>query len=272
MGCRGFGYWRVPWLVCLHPRPRLALRCLLALLIRADGAQAFALLRLSTSLCTAAFDLRGNRLGPAGVQPLVAALPSLPRLHTLHLDLCDNSLGPSGIAALAACLQRCPALARLTLTLKRNCLGAGGAHALCAFHDAPALCSLTLDLRSNSLTEADAHALAEVTQAPRLQDLTLYLCVNALGPAGAGALASALGRAQGLQTLRLTLSGNGCGAGGVQAFQAVRGLRMLKALSLDLRNNGLNMADVKALALLKVWPASCQPGFWMPPLPPPPPN
>ncbi len=108
--------------------------------------------------------LRGNRLGPEGLERLLYNLP--PSLHTL--DLSGNTLGDRGAKQLA----KSGALAGLTrLRLGSNEIGNRGAIALLKAPELQNLQELWLD--GNPVSDAFATALAASNSAARLRVLNL---------------------------------------------------------------------------------------------------
>ena len=65
------------------------------------GAQALAMLKDSSTLCTLILHLTCNRIGDAGAQALAATLKDSTTLRTLYLGLFGNEMGDVGAQALA---------------------------------------------------------------------------------------------------------------------------------------------------------------------------
>ena len=129
-------------------------------------------------------DLRGNYLGPAATESIVAALTTNTTLTCL--DLSVNNLGPSGAASLATALKTNTTLTKLYLS--DNNLGFSGAESLAAALKTNSTVT-ELNLSNNNLGFGGAESLADALKTnTTLTKLNLQF--NKLGPASAESLAA----------------------------------------------------------------------------------
>jgi hypothetical protein len=135
-----------------------------------------------TLLAADAFDLRENRIGPAGADSLAGVLGQCASMA--HLDLCDNRIETGGAESLARVLGQCTSLAHLHLC--ENNIGADGAESLAGVLGQCA--SLAhLYLSSNSIGQDGTESLAGVlAQCASLTHLDLKN--NEIGTVGKGRL------------------------------------------------------------------------------------
>lgn len=211
-------------------------------------------------------DLCKQRVGPAGVAAVTAAMRNHPQVR--HLLLGADGLGDAGAHAVAglvrdgrletvylgcnfitaagaselgAALADQPTVTGLWL--KRNPLGDAGVRALAAGLRRNTTLR-TLDLTQTGLTAAGLAALAEWLCGGAAVE-RLYLCGNRLGPAEADGLAELLRGCAGLRHLYVSV--NRLGDAGASTIAAgLAGNRTLRTLSLA--GNGLGPVGVAALA------------------------
>jgi Ran GTPase-activating protein (RanGAP) involved in mRNA processing and transport len=176
-------------------------------------------------------DLRGNRIGPAGMRAL-AGSPFLGSLTALTLS--DNDLGPAGIDE----LLRAPWRRQLqSLDVAGNGLTAEAVRKLC---DDPAFADLVeLDLSRNGLPPAVGGFLPRTAVVCLLR--TLSLADNPIGPGGAAAFCAG----SRLDRLReLNLANCGLGAAGAAAVADAESLVHLTDLDLAFNDIGDDGAAV----------------------------